>query len=114
MVNLAHSEDLADPLSRALQPPLNETQEQRAAREAKEADAKRVSDRIDEQIRSEKQANLRNPAPVKVLMLGQAWFTSMLTQYILLCIQDKPTSKMSSVLTTSTHLFFSFLFQFSK
>ena len=53
MVNLAHSEDLADPLSRALQPPLNETQEQRAAREAKEADAKRVSDRIDEQIRAQ-------------------------------------------------------------
>ena len=72
MINLARSEDSADPLSRALQPPSNETPEQRAAREAKEAEAKRVSDRIDEQIRSEKQANSRNRAPVKVLMLGQA------------------------------------------
>lgn len=72
MVNLARSEDPMDPLSRALQPPPNETPELRAAREAREAEAKRVSDRIDEQIRSEKQANSRNRAPVKVLMLGQA------------------------------------------
>jgi guanine nucleotide-binding protein subunit alpha len=41
-------------------------------REAKEAEARRVSERIDEQIRSERQANSRNRAPVKVLMLGQA------------------------------------------
>jgi hypothetical protein len=72
MVNFTRSEDLIDPLSRVLEPPANETSEQRAAREAREAEARRVSDRIDEQIRSEKQANSRNRAPVKVLMLGQA------------------------------------------
>ena len=73
MVNFtARSEDSTDPLSRALEPPANETSEQRAAREAREAEARCVSDRIDEQIRSEKQANSRNRAPVKVLMLGQA------------------------------------------
>jgi hypothetical protein len=71
MVSLTRSEDSIDPLSRALEPPVNETSEQRAEREAKEAEARRVSDRIDEQIKSEKQANARR-AQVKVLMLGQA------------------------------------------
>jgi hypothetical protein len=72
MVNLKPSEDSMDPLSRVLEPPANETLEQRAVREAKEAEAQRVSDRIDEQIKSEKQANSRTKGQVKVLMLGQA------------------------------------------
>ena len=73
MVNFpTRPEDSIDPLSRALEPPANETAEQRAVREAREAEARRVSDRIDEQIRSEKQANSRSRVPVKVLMLGQA------------------------------------------
>jgi hypothetical protein len=71
MVNLTRSEDSPDPLSRVLEPPANETSEQRAVREAKEAEARRVSDRIDEQIKSEKQANSRSRAQVKVLLLGQ-------------------------------------------
>jgi hypothetical protein len=67
------SEDSSiDPLARALSPPPKETPEQRALREANEAEARRVSDRIDEQIKSEKQANSRQKIPVKVLMLGQA------------------------------------------
>lgn len=69
MVNFTRSEDSTDPLSRALEPPANETSEQRAVREAKEAEARRVSDRIDEQIKSEKQAG---KAQVRVLLLGQA------------------------------------------
>jgi guanine nucleotide-binding protein alpha-1 subunit len=64
--------DSTDPLSRALVPPANETSEQRAMREAKEAEARRVSERIDEQIKSEKQAKSRSKSPVKVLLLGQA------------------------------------------
>ena len=73
MVNLARrSEDSIDPLSRALSPPAKESAEQRAQREAKEAEARQASDRIDEQIKSEKQANARKKAPVKVVMLGQA------------------------------------------
>lgn len=71
MVNLRPSEDSTDPLSQALRPPANETSEQRAVREAKEAEARRVSDRIDEQIKSEKQASSRSKQ-VKVLMLGPA------------------------------------------
>ncbi len=72
MVSLTHSEDPTDPLSRALEPPANETSKERAVREAKEAEARRVSERIDEQIKSEKQAKSRSKAQVKVLMLGQA------------------------------------------
>jgi hypothetical protein len=70
MINLRRSVDSTDPLSRALEPPANETSEQRAEREVMEAEARRVSDRIDEQIKSEKQANSK--VQVKVLLLGQA------------------------------------------
>jgi len=72
MVNFTRSEDSTDPLSRVLEPPVNETLEQRAVREADEVEARRVSDRIDEQIKSDKQANSRSKAQVKVLLLGQA------------------------------------------
>lgn len=66
------SDESLGPLARALAPPVNETPEQRALRETKEVEARRVSERIDEQIRLEKQANSRKRIPVKVLMLGQA------------------------------------------
>ena len=52
---------------RSSTPSSTRSTQQRMAREAK-----LVSDRIDQQIRSEKQANLRNRAPVNVLRLGQA------------------------------------------
>ena len=66
------SEDSVDPLSRALSPPPKETSEQRTQREAKEAEDKRVSDRIDDQIKTEKRTNSLKNNPVRVLMLGQA------------------------------------------
>ncbi|KAH9963792.1 G-alpha-domain-containing protein [Russula dissimulans] len=73
MVSLTRrSVDLIDPLSRAIAPPATETEAERAAREAKEAEGRRISDLIDEQIKLEKQAISRKKAPVKVLMLGQA------------------------------------------
>jgi guanine nucleotide-binding protein alpha-1 subunit len=73
MVGLTgRSEDSADPLAQVLSPPPDETPEQCAIREAREAEARRVSERIDEQIRLEKQAKARTKIPVKVLMLGQA------------------------------------------
>jgi guanine nucleotide-binding protein alpha-1 subunit len=43
-----------DPLTAALQPPADETPEQRAARERAEADARKVSEAIDDQIKSER------------------------------------------------------------
>ena len=70
MVILTRS-DSTDPLSRVLEPPPNETPEERAVREEKEAEARRVSEHIDEQIKSEKQKS-RSKAQVKVLLLGQA------------------------------------------
>ena len=73
MLTLARRSDNSfDPLARALAPPLDETPEQRTMREENETEARRVSERIDEQIRLEKQADSRKKVPVKVLMLGQA------------------------------------------
>ncbi|KAJ8690482.1 hypothetical protein PTI98_011907 [Pleurotus ostreatus] len=61
-----------DPLTLAMSPPPNETPEERQAREAREAEAQRISDEIDEQIRKEKEARRKKKRPVKVLLLGQS------------------------------------------
>ena len=60
-----------DPLTLAIAPPADETPEQRQAREAAEAEAKRISDEIDEQIRKEREQLRRTKKPVKLLLLGQ-------------------------------------------
>lgn len=60
-----------DPLASILAPPPNETPQQRAARERAEAEARKISEAIDEQIRQERIA-LRKKGPVKVLLLGQS------------------------------------------
>lgn len=60
-----------DPLASLLAPPPNETPQQKAARERAEAEARKVSEAIDEQIRQEKMA-MRKRGPVKVLLLGQS------------------------------------------
>jgi guanine nucleotide-binding protein alpha-1 subunit len=57
-----------DPLLRALAPPPDETPAQRAVREAREEEARLVSERIDDEIR--KEASLRRKTPVKVALLG--------------------------------------------
>lgn len=64
----AHPDE--DPLSLALLPPPDETWEQRQLREAAEAEAKRVSDEIDEQIKRERENERRKRKPVKLLLLG--------------------------------------------
>ncbi|KAL0576691.1 hypothetical protein V5O48_005290 [Marasmius crinis-equi] len=61
-----------DPLTLAILPPPNESPEAREAREQAEAEAKRVSDEIDEQIRKEKDLERRKRKPVKLLLLGQS------------------------------------------
>lgn len=61
-----------DPLTYALEPPPNETVEEKNAREAKEAEAKRVSDLIDESIKNDKAAMKKEKEVVKVLLLGQS------------------------------------------
>ncbi|KIY44882.1 P-loop containing nucleoside triphosphate hydrolase protein [Fistulina hepatica ATCC 64428] len=64
--------DPDDPLSAALLPPKDESPAQRRMREAAEAEAKRISDEIDAQLRSQSEAERRRPKPVKLLLLGQS------------------------------------------
>jgi len=65
-----------DPLTLAIAPPPDETYEQRQIREAAEAEAKRISDEIDEQIRKEREAERRKKKPVKLLLLGTFFLNS--------------------------------------
>ncbi|KAI0248951.1 G-alpha-domain-containing protein [Lactifluus subvellereus] len=61
-----------DPLAAAIAPPPNETLAARAARLRAEAEARRVSDEIDEQLKQERAARRRQRPCVKVLLLGQS------------------------------------------
>lgn len=61
-----------DPLTLALQPPPGETPAQKETRERLEAEAKRISDEIDEQLKAEERAAKRKKRPVKVMLLGQS------------------------------------------
>jgi hypothetical protein len=60
-----------DPLTAALTPPQNETPEARAIRLSREEDARRVSQAIDESIRTERQTNKKHKI-VRILLLGQS------------------------------------------
>ncbi|KAI9452267.1 G-alpha-domain-containing protein [Russula earlei] len=60
-----------DPLAAALAPPPDESPEATAIRIAREEEALRISQAIDESIRLERQANKRNKV-VRVLLLGQS------------------------------------------
>lgn len=61
-----------DPLSLALAPPPDETEEQRTVRLQCEAAAKKVSDDIDQQLQAENAALKKRKKAVKVLILGQS------------------------------------------
>ncbi|KAL4254709.1 P-loop containing nucleoside triphosphate hydrolase [Abortiporus biennis] len=60
-----------DPLTLALAPPPNETPDQKEARLRAEAEARKISEEIDERLKAEKAALKKKP-PVKVLLLGQS------------------------------------------
>jgi guanine nucleotide-binding protein subunit alpha len=65
--------DRNDPFAAFHTPPPNETPEQRALREKKELEARKVSDRIDEELKAEKTAlKKQQKGLVKVLLLGQS------------------------------------------
>ena len=64
----ARSDD--DPLSRVLAPPPNETAADREARLRAEAEAKRISDAIDEEIQQQQRAEKKGARPIKILLLG--------------------------------------------
>ncbi|GJE90625.1 G-protein alpha subunit [Phanerochaete sordida] len=61
-----------DPLAKVLQPPPDESPEQRARREQEANEAHRVSLQIDEGIQEDRKAYERRKKAVKVLLLGQA------------------------------------------
>ncbi|THH04308.1 hypothetical protein EW145_g5618 [Phellinidium pouzarii] len=64
--------DKDDPLARAMLPPVDEDPSVRAARERKEAIAKKRSEEIDSRLQAEWAARRKRGAPVKVLLLGQS------------------------------------------
>lgn len=61
-----------DPLTLAVAPPAGETPAQRIVREKAEAEARKISEEIDEQIKRDKLASKRRKRSVKVLLLGQS------------------------------------------
>ena len=61
-----------DPFAIFHAPPLNETPEERVARELKESEAKRVSDENDEQLKTDRVTFKSQKNIVQVLLLGQA------------------------------------------
>lgn len=61
-----------DPLAYVLAPPPNESEEQRQTRLAAEAEAKRISDAIDEELQRQAKAEKRGPKPIKILLLGES------------------------------------------
>ena len=61
-----------DPFAIFHTPPPNETPGERAEREARESEAKRVSDLIDDQLKAEKAAMKKQKHVVRVLLLGQS------------------------------------------
>jgi hypothetical protein len=61
-----------DPFAVFTRPPANESPEARAAREAREADEKRISDKIDEELKAERAALKKQKKHVSILLLGQS------------------------------------------
>jgi hypothetical protein len=63
-----------DPLSIAIAPPPDESEEQREARIRAEKQAKKISDAIDDELNRQRIAEKKAVKPVKVLLLGSSTF----------------------------------------
>ena len=62
-----------DPLARIMAPPVNETTEERRARERQEANAKKISEQIDEALKAEREeGKAKRKNRLKILLLGQS------------------------------------------
>ena len=59
-----------DPISEALKPPASETPAERQLRLQKEAEARRISEKIDEDLRLERERMKKSRDDVKVILLG--------------------------------------------
>ncbi|KAI0784227.1 G-protein alpha subunit [Abortiporus biennis] len=66
------STDPNDPLSVVLRPPPSESDQDRQLRLQREAEAKRISDRIDEELSLEEKKYKKSKQDIKLLLLGQA------------------------------------------
>ena len=64
--------DASDPLAVVTAPPPNESPAERAAREEREAEARMISDQIDDQLRADKAILRKSDDMVKILLLGQS------------------------------------------
>lgn len=60
----------SDPFSRLLRPSAAETPEEKQARLEAEAQARKISDAIDEQLRKEKLEKTKGRKEIRVLLLG--------------------------------------------
>ena len=69
-LNPAQYYDDDDPLTRAMAPPPNETDAQRTERLRAEAEARRVSNMIDDELNKQRLAERKGQRPVKILLLG--------------------------------------------
>ncbi|KAI0824282.1 G-alpha-domain-containing protein [Trametes gibbosa] len=67
-----NNNDPDDPLSKALQPPFDESPEERAIRLRQLEEAVRVSKEIDDEIAHDRKAYERRKRAIKILLLGQA------------------------------------------
>lgn len=73
-----HARSESDPLLDVLRAQqVNESQDERLKRLRKEADAKKISDAIDEQLKTEEKAKAKKRTEVKILLLG----TSTMLRY---------------------------------
>ncbi|OJT15553.1 Guanine nucleotide-binding protein alpha-4 subunit [Trametes pubescens] len=61
-----------DPFSALLRPPASETDHERISRLQREADAKRISDSIDEEIKADRERLRKSRQDIRLLLLGQA------------------------------------------
>jgi guanine nucleotide-binding protein subunit alpha len=61
-----------DPITAAMKPPESESESERAVRLEFEAEAKRVSEQIDDDLREEREKLKKKKGDVKLLLLGQA------------------------------------------
>jgi guanine nucleotide-binding protein alpha-1 subunit len=70
-VDIAFAGANGDPFDALLRPPLDESEEEKNIRLAQEAEARRISQAIDESIRQER-VRQRKRKIVRVLLLGQS------------------------------------------
>ena len=75
-----------DPLSLALKPPPTESEVERQQRIAKELEAKKISDRIDEELRQERELKKKQNMEVKVCICAVHFLLQFLCLFVSLSL----------------------------